>query len=401
MSPNASQRHGSPPNHPAGQGGGGNSSPGPEYPLPKETVAVFKNTRVSNPGLIFERYIPCMTEDKENRRRQALNAVKTAPDSSALHAVYTRWQALAEACKAKTLTLKTDWRFIPGLGRKTALEIGFGFHRYGFPYLPASSVKGIARTWALFELASLLETGEGKLYDLDRTIEKEEGEFQKAFEAYKPSDEAREQAKSFRLVFGTLEQAGGAVFFDAIPTSAFPLDIDIMNPHYAPYYQGKEPPGDWHNPTPITFLAVPANKEFAFAVAWRRGAPHANLLEQACAWLKNGLRDLGAGAKTSAGYGYFGETSVEKSGKETGQDRPVPPAPPVPPVAPRPSTRHTATGTVRYENKKPYVRTPDEKKYRLDWKALGMQSLPAKTPVEFQFEEYEDGTYKVVRVTKK
>ena len=305
MSPNAPQRYGSPPNRPAGQGGGDNRSQEPEYPLPKETVAVFKGSRVSNPGLVFERYIPFMNRDKENRRQQALDLAKTAPDSDALRAAYARWRALVEACKAQTFTLKTDWRFIPGLGRKTALEIGFGFHRYGFPYLPASSVKGIARTWALFELASLLEIGEGKLFDLDRTMEKEEGEFQKAFEAYKPSDEAWERAKIFRRVFGTLEQAGGAVFLDAIPTSAFPLDIDIMNPHYAPYYQGKEPPGDWHNPNPITFLAVPKDKEFAFAVAWRRGASHPELLEQASAWLKNGLRDLGAGAKTSAGYGYF------------------------------------------------------------------------------------------------
>ncbi len=140
---------------------------------------------------------------------------------------------------------------------------------------------------------------------LSQTLSKEDKEFDKAFERFKPSPEAKDLAKTIRLVFGTLDQAGGAVFFDAMPTSAFQLEIDIMNPHFAPYYQGKEPPGDWHNPNPITFLAVPKDKEFAFAVAWRRGAPHAELLERACVWLKNGLRDLGAGAKTSAGYGFF------------------------------------------------------------------------------------------------
>lgn len=308
MGPNAPQKHGGPPNRSGGQQGKGEppaSSQEFEYPLPKEVVAVFKNVLVSNPGLIFERFIPYLGADKENRRKQALSAAKTAPNLDALKAAYGRWQALTEACKAKTFTLKTDWRFIPGLGRKTALEIGFGFHRYGFPYLPASSVKGIARTWALFELAALLALDEEKLNDLDQTLSKEDKEFDKAFERFKPSPEAKDLAKTIRLVFGTLDQAGGAVFFDAMPTSAFQLEIDIMNPHFAPYYQGKEPPGDWHNPNPITFLAVPKDKEFAFAVAWRRGAPHAELLERACVWLKNGLRDLGAGAKTSAGYGFF------------------------------------------------------------------------------------------------
>ncbi|WP_299025182.1 type III-B CRISPR module RAMP protein Cmr6 [uncultured Thermanaerothrix sp.] len=303
MSPNSPKNRGAPPNRP----GGGGSAPAQslEYPLPKETVAVFHSIPVSNPGLIFERFIPYMGMNKEQRRKQALDRAKTAPNSDALKAAYTRWQTLAKACGAQIFTLKTDWRFIPGLGRKTALEIGFSFHRYGFPYLPASSAKGIARTWALFELASLLALDEGKLSKLDQTLSTEEKEFDKAFEPFKPSVEAKELAKTMRLVFGTLDRAGGAVFFDAMPTSAFQLDIDIMNPHYAPYYQGKEPPGDWHNPNPIAFLAVPKDKEFAFAVAWRRGAAHAELLEQVCVWLKNGLRDLGAGAKTSAGYGYF------------------------------------------------------------------------------------------------
>ncbi|MDT8897619.1 type III-B CRISPR module RAMP protein Cmr6 [Thermanaerothrix sp. 4228-RoL] len=309
MSPNSPKKHGTPSNR-SGGGSAPASSSAWKYPLPKEVVAVFKSiSSVSNPGLIFERFAPDMSQanprEKSAWRAQALKIAQSVPDSAALKAVYARWQALTEACKAQTFTLKTDWRFIPGLGRKTALEIGFSFHRYGFPYLPASSVKGIARTWALFELAALLALGEGKLNDLDQTLSKEDKEFDKAFERFKPSPEAKELAKTIRLVFGTLDQAGGAIFFDAMPTSAFQLDMDIMNPHYAPYYQGKEPPGDWHNPNPVTFLAVPKDKEFAFAVAWRRGAPRADLLEQACTWLKNGLRDLGAGAKTSAGYGYF------------------------------------------------------------------------------------------------
>ncbi len=294
---------------PARRSGGGNppNEINIEYPLPSDTVAVLKGNRVSNPGLAFERYLPYLGIQKQQRRKEALEGARNAPDQGALQAAYARWQALVQVAGATPFTLATDWRFIPGLGRKTALEIGFSFHRYGFPYLPGSSVKGIARTCALFELASFLGVEEGKLSSLDKTLEKEENEFQKEFVTFKPSDKVWEKAKIFRRVFGTLDQAGGAIFFDAIPTTAFPLDMDIMNPHYAPYYQEKEPPGDWHNPTPITFLAVPAGKPFAFAVAWRRGAPHADLLTHAVSWLKQGLQELGAGAKTAAGYGYFRE----------------------------------------------------------------------------------------------
>jgi CRISPR-associated protein Cmr6 len=79
-----------------------------------------------------------------------------------------------------------------------------------------------------------------------------------------------------------------------------------MNPHYGPYYQGKEAPADWHNPVPVGFLAVPAGKEFHFAVGWRAAAPRAEQLRpKAEEWLKKGLQELGAGAKTAAGYGYF------------------------------------------------------------------------------------------------
>ena len=45
-------------------------------------------------------------------------------------------------------SLKTEWRCIAGLGRKGPLEVGFTFNRYGFPILPGSSLKGIARAYA-------------------------------------------------------------------------------------------------------------------------------------------------------------------------------------------------------------------------------------------------------------
>lgn len=316
--PNRGELPSSKPSQSGKRSGGAKRSSGQtfEYPLPCEVVEVFKKQKeVSNPGLIFERFVPFLGEQEKTRRTQALEAAQKAPDRGALTAAYQRWEALARANGAEIFTLKTDWRFIPGLGRKNALKIGFSFHRYGFPYLPGSSVKGIARTWALYELASRLKKDANTLdlNELDQTLALEESEFKKAFQIHHPGEEEWLLASAFRAVFGTLKCVGGAVFFDAIPIQAFALDLDIMNPHYTTYYQGKEPPVDWHHPNLITFLAVPAGKEFAFAVAWRRGAPNPELLKRACVWLKRALRDLGAGAKTSAGYGYFTATSSEET----------------------------------------------------------------------------------------
>jgi CRISPR-associated protein Cmr6 len=77
-----------------------------------------------------------------------------------------------------------------------------------------------------------------------------------------------------------------------------------MNPHYGEYYRdakGKTPPADYLNPVPVYFLALEQGTKFEFAVASREQG----LAAKATDWLKGALADLGIGAKTSAGYGYF------------------------------------------------------------------------------------------------
>jgi CRISPR-associated protein Cmr6 len=54
---------------------------------------------------------------------------------------------------------------------------------------------------------------------------------------------------------------------------------------------------------------VAPGTEFRFAVGWRRPLDDEarKLRDLAKEWLTEGLMELGAGAKTSAGYGYFEE----------------------------------------------------------------------------------------------
>jgi len=129
------------------------------------------------------------------------------------------------------------------------------------------------------------------------------------------AQQARGQIDAFRAVFGTSSRAGGAIFFDAIPADRAQLELDIINPHYPQYYQGSQPPANWQSPIPVYFLTVARDTEFRFAVGWRDRARNGwqPLLAQAVSWLRLGLSELGAGGKTSAGYGYFAFPAAKES----------------------------------------------------------------------------------------
>jgi CRISPR-associated protein Cmr6 len=266
-------------------------------------------------------------------KKQGLEAVRAAAakaDAALLAAWNARWQAAAREAQAEVFSLRTGWRLITGLGRKGPLEVGFTFHRYGFPYLPASSVKGLARAWGLFTIAEVL--GEDVLAAAAEAYRRETPDKDKvqpltallrlleidASDAFARRweqvlgdgrEEARELARAFRAIFGTTAASGQAVFFDAIPAAMPHLELDIMNPHVPEYYRdgGKTPPASWQSPVPVYFLTVAPGTEFRFAVAWRGTLDDMGRARRALAkhWLMSALTELGAGAKTGAGYGYF------------------------------------------------------------------------------------------------
>jgi CRISPR-associated protein Cmr6 len=286
-----------------------------EYPIPKKSAEAWQKHRSKspqNPGLIFDRFAPDWgsSTDKEAKKKafQEVEGAAKRVDTPLLSAWGARWEATVRNTNADPFSLRTDWRFIAGLGRKGSLEAGFTFHRYGFPMLPGSSVKGIARAWALVSLATALESD--RLDNLDKTLSvDEEKKFSDAFKQTYPqaSQQNYTLAREFRMLFGTTNAAGCAVFFDATPARLPKLELDIMNPHYPKYYQGKEPPTDSQSPIPVYFLTVAPNTEFRFAVGWRGPLDDEThrLRNLAKEWLIGGLTELGAGAKTSAGYGYF------------------------------------------------------------------------------------------------
>lgn len=342
-----------------------------KYPIPSKSTKAFewlieKNIKPRNPGLIFDRFSPDLLTGNDNTKHDALVTVRDSAkmtEEELFKQWNDRWERLVNAAGAQPFTMQTDWRLIAGLGKKGSLEVGFTFHRYGFPYLPGSSLKGLARAYGLLEIASLLEEGKlkiirgkvaennhkkpdeiGMLSALDTTLSRDvEKTFKDEFNSCEPDPDIKKMAEAFRYIFGTTERAGKAIFFDAIPSGkSLPvLDLDIMNPHYPDYYndrEGKEGnfPTNWQNPNPVKFLTVAPGTVFRFAIGWRRSpedtqseaekhkpawswfkgeritkhAPlenHPRMQKLARRWLQGGLLDLGAGGKTSAGYGYFKE----------------------------------------------------------------------------------------------
>jgi CRISPR-associated protein Cmr6 len=163
---------------------------------------------------------------------------------------------------------KPNWRVIVGLGTDSVYETGITLHHiYGFPYIPASAIKGITNHYAQ-------DCG------YDKTLK-----------------------EIYDKIFGTTEQKGKITFFDAMPLTPPVIKPDIMNVHYPKYYgSGKEAPTDYQSPNPIPFLTV-EKTEFQFIIGCKERDKE--LIAKAFEWLKKALTEKGIGAKTAVGYGYM------------------------------------------------------------------------------------------------
>ena len=271
-------------------------------PLPQDVREVLEaeQGRVDNLFLLFYRYVWAWWKNganwslkdgvpgKQSRRRtgfldEVAEQTGRRASESARGCVgfqFARQQHMLGALgrsgfAVHTLERVTEGRLVAGLGYKGALEVGITLHPlYGFPYLPGTSVKGVARAYAE-DVASA---------STDDIL---------AVFGSRPKDE--HEVEDHRL--------GGVRFFDALPPEFPKLDVDVMTPHYGEYYDdpGRNAPGSWLGPVPVKFLTVAPGTRFRFAVAAREK----RLLDLAAVWLASGLEDLGIGGKTSAGYGYF------------------------------------------------------------------------------------------------
>jgi CRISPR-associated protein Cmr6 len=187
-------------------------------------------------------------------------------DEELLQACLERQKGQVEALGGVTLEAETSGRFVSGLGGAHPFETGFVWHRVlGVPYLPGSGVKGAVRAWTEHWLG--------------------------------------ERDAAGRL-FGGPGGMGALVVLDALPTKPPALETDVMTPHYGAYYGEGEPPGDYLSPIPVPFLAVAGGQGFRFSLLPTVKSDEESL-QRGVELLKEALETIGAGAKTSAGYGAF------------------------------------------------------------------------------------------------
>jgi CRISPR type III-B/RAMP module RAMP protein Cmr6 len=230
------------------------------------------------------------------------------------------------------LQFKPDWRLAIGLGSGSIFETSISLHHiYGFPYIPASAIKGVLRSYLITTLEGINEDSEALLFHKSKevcdifgcgkeTMYDENGKVKKKSTFYKRCfDEDKlqfEEDKSKYRYPKVIEKIGDIIFFDAYPIHS-PKDCikaDIMNPHYPDYYGNKNlPPADWQSPIPIIFLTV-ENLKFQFMVGLRKGVENINIelgdkngdmLSVVSEFLKEALENHGIGAKTAVGYGYM------------------------------------------------------------------------------------------------
>jgi CRISPR-associated protein Cmr6 len=236
----------------------------------------------SNAGLWLEKYLGDFNPKEEPKAALVKQTAKIVVPEAYRKFYEGRWKQMLKDCGAvNPREVEVSGRMAVGLGADSVLETSIAMHRtYGVPYIPASALKGLARSYGRKHLEKKGGGGEWTREHTDK-------------------------------LFGKTDEAGYIIFFDALyrPDSGFrtkannqtplPLHPDVMTVHHPKYYQeGKLPPADWDDPTPIPFLSATGKYLLAVsapdAEAWREIT--LDILERA-------LKEEGIGAKSSSGYG--------------------------------------------------------------------------------------------------
>ncbi|MBX3155230.1 MAG: type III-B CRISPR module RAMP protein Cmr6 [Deltaproteobacteria bacterium] len=226
-------------------------------------------------GLWLDRYLRAQTvagtEDGVGAKAALIEEACGMSPSPDYAVAFARRKRIFDESGAHVAVARARDRVVIGLGAGGVLETGIHLeHTWGVPVLPGSALKGIAAAAAhrLAEDASWHRGGD-----------------------------------SFRHLFGTTDDRAAVIFHDAwaVPGAPRPmLEPDVMTVHHAAYYGGKDvPPADTDSPTPIAFVTTTGS--FLVAV---EGDP--DWCDAALLLLRQGLAELGIGAKTTSGYGRLG-----------------------------------------------------------------------------------------------
>ncbi len=280
-----------------------------ELPIPATLRDFLKLDGPANRSLVFDRGM-LHSQPKSETDKPAFFA--TFVREYKVHPGYKdflgRRAAALKQLDAEPTTLYTTTRLVTGLGLPHPTETGFLFDRLtGCPYLPGSTVKGLLRAAATL-------VANWPAAEVDRI--------------FGP------------VLGGEVDPATGCVvFYDAFPAAWPVLEVDVLTPHYPGYYRNGEPPGDWDNPNPVSFLTIRSGEAFQFWIGSRDRDRWVEDHEQLEKLLVLALDWLGIGAKKASGYGYLGKDAPAVAARNP--ELPPPPPPPPPPLPPAQETPWT------------------------------------------------------------
>lgn len=286
---------------------GDNEAPHPPYGLLGED-----RSKCQSPSLRLEKYV-CLGD---NSKKDEIDAVvKCHSDHAAPIPTFEPKGAVPFVAKLRS-------RLIVNQAGGILENAGLCLHpHFGAPYIPGSAVKGIARhaawcewkeAWCQWEEAKKQADDEAKVAQYETEVKKIANQIADVF-GYPTGD--KDGLDTFLAEHGWKEksQSGSIAFLPAIPVpqtkkkdGTWDMDIlvtDLVNCHHPRYYGGflREATDD-ESPNPQFFPAVKEETEFTFCLAPVR---HGGDLKQAKDWLVAAITVYGAGAKTSAGYGWF------------------------------------------------------------------------------------------------
>lgn len=287
-----------------------------KYRVPEDTRKIINSEEIENLMLQVKKYIVFNQGKAGYFDKKVTEILPTKIDKNLITCINKNQskELLEIAYKADfneitDLQLQTGSRLIIGLGNTSVYETDITLHHiYGLPYIPASAIKGVVRSY-----------------------------FIKTFFGHTKQDEQKAEKHPFyNIIFGSTSKQGSAIFIDAFPASVPCIEPDIINVHHKKYYSEGKMPSDTETPTPIIFLTVGSGDfdgnpmKFKFYIGAKNTPNHklsdienfavfqrkiqkkfrddARLIDFLHFLLKDALKNHGIGAKTSVGYGYFEET---------------------------------------------------------------------------------------------
>ncbi len=256
----------------------------PKIKIPKDTYAIIKNQIIDNFNLKLNKFAKFNYEKGYKLQNQKINENFFHKNwnfhKSNIDKYYENIQNLSLKFSNK-IELKTYYRLIIGAEQSIYETSILLHHVYGIPFITSTAIKGVIRSYIIAEKFENKE---------DKALKDE----------------------NFKNIFGSQEQEGKIIFFDAFPISKPKIKVDIMTPHYGEYYKDKDnkkkiAPTDNQDPNPIPFLTV-EETEFKFFIASKESLESFKIKDKSIEeWFKKALQNHGIGGKSAVGYGYLEE----------------------------------------------------------------------------------------------